>query len=145
MATNTDVPEIYTALQGGQREMVQHQQLHTLLLSKVADHLEAIKQKKTPFRVTVPSIQTVGGSANGAPAATGLSAPLPMTGARGEILTVQNPTAASLTVDVRERNGATVLKVTVAAGDYKALFVPFFEQLFVFGGAGMILSGNVYE
>lgn len=135
MSTNTDVPEIYQQLQGGQKEMLAHQQLHTLLLHKAVDQLKAIDQKKTPFRLQVPAIANQSGTLQ-----------VPFTSCnRGEILTVQNPTAAPLAVELRETNGALVIKVTVPAGDYKALFVPFFDRLVALAGPGMIISGNAYE
>lgn len=135
MSTETQIPEIYAALTG-QSDTLRD---HTTMLAGIHQRLEGVPERRTPFRIQVP----------GAPANT-LSVAL-MSANRGEILTLQNPTAAPITVDLVEDNGALgqVLKVTVPANDYKALFIPFFGRLFArapqANGAGMIVSGNVYD
>jgi hypothetical protein len=127
------IPEIYTRLATSNETLCAHAEAQTTLLAGIHKRLEGAPANTVPFRIQVNAIQDKSGT---------LSVPF-LSAYRGEILTVQNPTAAPVTCNLVESNGATVLNVTVAAGDYKALYVPFFDRVFVKLGTGMIISGKV--
>lgn len=137
MATDAKTDQAPAALFGDPK-LIEALHLNTKVLLALHDRMQGIPEKRTPFRIKVPNAVGAGG-------ATALSGAQVVSANRGEILTVQNSTAAPVTLHLIEDVGGDVLNVTIPANDYKALTVPFFGRLFALSGAGVIISGNVFE
>ncbi len=128
MATETSTQVQPAALYGDPSAIQTLLAANAQVLLAVHEHL---RKQKVPFRVVIPSTAATQG-------AQILSAH------RGEILTVSNPTAAPVVLQLVEGDVGQIIQITVPAGGYANFFVPFFGRVFAKQGAALVVSGYVY-